>query len=123
MLGIALSLDETVTVRQPPQHKSWETCGEPRLLVIGAYRMGLRIEAAGTGSLLTVSIDYDLPRAGAARLLAPLLAPAVCPQVLPAHGRGRAPRIHPSAEREARVSKAPLCKRCCQPRLAGGLRS
>jgi hypothetical protein len=76
MLGISLSLEKRVTERQPPQLKAWETCGEPRLLVIGAYRMGFSIEAAGAGSLLTVFIDYDLPRSGAARLFARPLAPA-----------------------------------------------
>jgi hypothetical protein len=60
-LGIALEVSEVVTERAPPYRKAWETTGRPRLLVIGAYRMGFEIEAAGTGSRLTVFIDYDLP--------------------------------------------------------------
>jgi len=60
-LGLALEVSEVVTEREPPYRKAWETIGRPRLLVIGAYRMGFEIEAAGTGSRLTVFIDYDLP--------------------------------------------------------------
>lgn len=40
MLGMPLFLEERVTQRQPPQLKSWETCGEPRLLVIAATAWG-----------------------------------------------------------------------------------
>jgi hypothetical protein len=36
---------------------AWKTIGEPKLLVIGSYRMGFRIEASGTASLLTVFIS------------------------------------------------------------------
>lgn len=39
-LGIPLSVSESVIVRQPPNRKVWETDEEPRLLVIGRYRMG-----------------------------------------------------------------------------------
>lgn len=68
VLGMALALRETVTQREPPLLKAWETLGEPRLLVIGAYRMGFRIAADGDGSALTVFIDYNWPRSAAGRL-------------------------------------------------------
>lgn len=61
VLGLRLSLDEVVTRRDPPSDKVWETVGTPRLLVIGAYRMGVHIEPEGGGSRLQVFIDYDLP--------------------------------------------------------------
>lgn len=76
MLGLVLSLDEAVTEREPPRLKVWETLGEPQLLVIGAYRMGFRIEAAGNGSFLTVTIDYALPDGAMEHLLGRLFAPA-----------------------------------------------
>jgi len=60
-LGLKLEASEVVTEREPPNRKAWETTGRPRLLVIGAYRMGFEIEASSTGSRLTVFIDYDLP--------------------------------------------------------------
>ena len=58
---IMLSLDEVITRREPPRAKVWETVGTPKLLVVGHYRMTVKIEPRGDGSLLRVSIDYDLP--------------------------------------------------------------
>jgi hypothetical protein len=62
ILGIRLALDEVVTLREPPHRKVWETTGEPSLLVIGPYRMGVGLSSTGTGTLLTVFLDYRLPR-------------------------------------------------------------
>ncbi len=61
VLGFTLSLDEVVTIREPPRRKAWETVGTPELLVIGHYRMEVGIEAQEEGSLLRVSIDYGPP--------------------------------------------------------------
>lgn len=69
ILGLELSLDEVVTVREPPTRKVWETVGTPRLLVIGPYRMGFEVVASGSGSLLRVFIDYALPTPRLERLL------------------------------------------------------
>ena len=100
MLGIRLFLEERVTERQPPQFKAWETCGEPRLLVSGPYRMGFRIAAAGEASQLIVFIDYDLPRRGTARLLGRLLARAYarwcCRRMVEDAARAFAPAANPA---------------------------
>ena len=69
VFGIRLHLDEVVITHEPPCKKSWETVGEPRLLVIGSYRMGFDIEPAGGSSRLRVSIDYGLPEKGISRWL------------------------------------------------------
>ncbi|MDV3258125.1 MAG: SRPBCC family protein [Sphingomonas sp.] len=61
MLGIPLGLEEVVREREPPFRKTWETLGEPRLLVIGGYRMGFEIAEAADGSRLTVFIDWRDP--------------------------------------------------------------
>ena len=61
VLGLELSLDEVVTEREPPIRKVWETVGAPRLLVIGAYRMGFEVTPQGRITLLRVFIDYALP--------------------------------------------------------------
>ena len=61
VLGVSLDVVEAVTERDPPRRKAWETLGEPRLLVIGPYRMGFEILAEDSGSALTVFIDYDEP--------------------------------------------------------------
>jgi hypothetical protein len=61
VFGVPLNLDEVVTRREPPTDKVWETVGAPRLLVIGAYSMGLKITSEAQGSRLRVFIDYQLP--------------------------------------------------------------
>ena len=65
VFGIAISLDEVVILREPPLVKAWETVGTPKLLVIGNYRMAVEIEPSANGSLLQVSIDYNLPEKNA----------------------------------------------------------
>ena len=72
--GLSLSVDEAVMQREPPTLKTWETLGEPKLLVIGRYRMGFQITDAGTRAKLQVFIDYDLPRKGLARMFGWLLS-------------------------------------------------
>jgi len=62
MLGLRLEVEEMVVERTPPWRKAWETIGEPRLLVIGSYRMGFGIDDLGTTSRFTVFIDYEPPR-------------------------------------------------------------
>jgi hypothetical protein len=76
VLGMQLSVDEAVTRRDPPHEKTWETIGEPRLIVIGAYRMGFAISPLEQGSRLVVFIDYRLPARGIARGLGWLLGRA-----------------------------------------------
>lgn len=61
VLGISLAVRETVTERVPPYRKAWETEPNPRLLVVGRYRMGFEIAAEGHRSRLTVFIAYALP--------------------------------------------------------------
>ena len=72
VFGVALSLDEVVTLREPPYRKRWETVGEPRLLVIGAYAMGFEISPDSSSARIRVAIDYDLPREGLPRILGSL---------------------------------------------------
>lgn len=61
VFGINLSLDESVTLHEPPYAKTWETVGEPKLLVIGHYIMGIEIKPKDKQSIFKVYIDYDLP--------------------------------------------------------------
>lgn len=64
VLGLQLRVEEVVTERVPPLKKTWETQGEPDLLVIGAYRMSFTITPEGQRSRLVVLIDYELPPRG-----------------------------------------------------------
>ena len=59
--GIEIYLDEVVTKHEPPKLKVWETVGNPKLLVIGHYGMGIDIKPQDAQSRLRVYIDYDLP--------------------------------------------------------------
>lgn len=65
IFGIMLFLDEVVTKHEPPRVKTWKTVGDLRLLVIGQYRMNIKVEPRGGHSLFRVSIDYDLPSTNA----------------------------------------------------------
>lgn len=76
VLGIGLSVEEVVTVRDVPARKVWETIGAPRLLVIGPYRMSFEVTGAESASRLRVSIDYELPARGAERVLGRLFGRA-----------------------------------------------
>jgi hypothetical protein len=69
VLGMALRVDEVITTYERPWRKVWETIDEPRLLVIGRYRMGFGVEPLGTGSRVRIWIDYRLPAGGVARWL------------------------------------------------------
>lgn len=69
VFGLRLHLDEVVTVREQPLTKRWETVGEPRLLVIGPYRMSFDLMRVNSTAQLRVAIDYGLPRAGISRVL------------------------------------------------------
>jgi len=76
VLGMDLMVEEVVTERVPPFRKIWETRGEPRLLVIGSYRMGFIISPQADRSRLVVFIDYQLPPRGLAHWLSLLFSRA-----------------------------------------------
>lgn len=69
VLGVTLAVDEVVTERSSPSHKTWETRGAPRLLVTGRYRMGFSIAPQQACSRLVVFIDYQHPQRGFSRVL------------------------------------------------------
>lgn len=61
ILGMSLQVEEVVIDHEPPVRKTWETRGQPRLLVIGRYQMGFELSPAAPGTRLRVWIDYSLP--------------------------------------------------------------
>lgn len=67
--GISVFLDEVVTLYEPPYRKEWETVGEPKLIVIGHYKMGLETNAENGGTKLKVFINYELPKSRSTRWL------------------------------------------------------
>lgn len=83
VFGVRLGLEEIVTEYEPPARKVWETVGTPRLVVIGPYRMGFRLEPVAADSrggldeaILTVFVDYAPPARGFSRVLAGLFGRA-----------------------------------------------
>ena len=72
--GIELSVEETVTERDPPRRKVWETTAFPKLLVIGQYRMGFQLLPVLDHTNLRVFIEYALPAKAPARWLGLLFA-------------------------------------------------
>jgi hypothetical protein len=52
----------------------WETVGQPRLLIMGEYRMGFDISPQDGGSNLRVFIDYELHHSKRGRWLISKLA-------------------------------------------------
>lgn len=75
MLGIQIFVEGKVMQRERPNRKAWETVGEPRLLVIGRYRMKVGISARGDRSHVTIAIDYELPPNLPTRWLGVLFGP------------------------------------------------
>jgi hypothetical protein len=65
--GLKLFVDEVVTEREPPRRKVWQTVADPKLIIIGQYRMGFEVMPATGGAALRVWIDYDLPSRGPGR--------------------------------------------------------
>lgn len=74
VLGFALRVEEVVVEYAPPTRKVWATVGDPRLLVIGSYRMGFCVERQEPGTHLAIFIDYNAP-AGPWGVLGRLLGP------------------------------------------------
>jgi hypothetical protein len=58
VLGLELDVSSRLEEREPPLRKTWRTVGEPRLLVIGRYRMGFDITPLERGCRLAVFIEY-----------------------------------------------------------------
>ncbi|MDZ5455637.1 SRPBCC family protein [Azohydromonas lata] len=61
VLGLELNVSSRVEEREPPWRKIWRTVGEPRLLVVGRYRMGFDITPLERGCRLGVFIEYAWP--------------------------------------------------------------
>jgi hypothetical protein len=81
MMGVEVTLEEVITAREPPRHKTWETVGTQRLIVIGNYRLGFDIVESDKSSKLRVFIDYNLPATPPLRwlgLLFEILRKMVC---------------------------------------------
>jgi hypothetical protein len=73
-LGIKLQIDEEISQYAPPQRKTWNTVGTPRMIILRSYRLGYELTPTASGCRLRVFIDYELPGRGLARWLGQLLS-------------------------------------------------
>lgn len=76
IMGLPIELTEVVTDWVADRLKAWETVGVPRLIVIAGYRMNFTVAPDGAGTVLTIEIEYDVPRSWLGRLLSWLLGDA-----------------------------------------------
>lgn len=74
VLGIPIFVVEKVVEYTAPLLKVWQTTTEPKLLVIGSYRMGFELTPQVRATVLRVWIDYALPSAFFTRLIGRILA-------------------------------------------------
>ena len=74
ILGLSLVVVEVVTERTPPAHKTWETRGPQRLLIIDSYVMGFETRDVAGRTSTRVYIDYRLPLSLPGRWLGLLFA-------------------------------------------------
>ena len=74
VLGIPIFVVERVVEYSAPFRKVWETTTEPKLLVIGSYRMGFELTPQAQNTVLRVWIDYALPSAFYSRLIGRIFA-------------------------------------------------
>lgn len=72
VLGIPLSLVETVAEHEPPRRKVWQTV-DSNLLVIGPYRLGFDLARDGPRTCARIFIDCVLPEPRVQRWLGRLL--------------------------------------------------
>ncbi len=74
VVGIPIFVVERVVEYTAPFRKVWQTTTEPKLLVIGSYRMGFELTPQAQATVLRVWIDYAFPSAFFPRLMGRILA-------------------------------------------------
>lgn len=78
MMGMTIDFEEKVTKWEPPKLKEWETIGEAQIIIMRWYRMGFKITPAENGTIVSMSITYEPPKAWFFRLLSFLFGPLYC---------------------------------------------
>ena len=71
--GLAVDVTEAVTEWVPNRRKVWETVGQPRLIIMSGYRMSFTVAPTSVGTVLTITIEYELPGFLVGRVLGWLL--------------------------------------------------
>lgn len=74
VLGLPVNFTETVTRWKKNEEKVWETVGEPRMIILGWYRMRLTTEPKKSGTSVLLEIQYEPPKGFFYKLLSAFLA-------------------------------------------------
>jgi len=61
VMGMPIDITETVTKWIENKEKVWETIGSPKIIILGWYRMILKIESVKKGTLTSLEIEYTKP--------------------------------------------------------------
>ncbi|MGH7333915.1 MAG: hypothetical protein ACREKS_14480 [Candidatus Rokuibacteriota bacterium] len=72
--GLTLDFTEVVTEWVPGRHKTWETVGNPRIIIMAHYRIRFTLSLLEHGTLLTLELEYDPRQSWWGRVLSWLLA-------------------------------------------------
>jgi hypothetical protein len=73
VLGLPITIDEEVTLYDPPREKRWCTVGTPQLIVHSRYCVSFALRKADGGTRTTLRLEYDLPTRGWRALVGRLL--------------------------------------------------
>lgn len=61
VMEMPIDITETVTKWIANKEKVWETIGFPRMIILGWYRMSLKLTAVSEGTLTSLQIEYTRP--------------------------------------------------------------
>lgn len=78
MMGMTIDFEEKVTKWDPPKLKEWETLDDAQIIIMRWYCMGFKITPSENGTIVSMSISYEPPKAWFFRLLSFLLGPSYC---------------------------------------------
>lgn len=78
MMGMRMDFTVEVTKWMPGREKTWETIGNPRLIIYSWYQMHLLLTSNGGGTTAALSISYKKPEGIFNRILSFLFADWYC---------------------------------------------
>ena len=61
IMGMEIDITERITTWIENREKVWETIGQPKIILLGWYRMILKTSAVKEGTLTSLQIDFTPP--------------------------------------------------------------
>ena len=78
MMGLKMDFVVEVTKWVQNKEKTWETIGEPKLIIYAGYRMNLLVMQVKNGTQADLSISYESPKRFFNKILCFLFADSYC---------------------------------------------